>query len=70
MCLLQLAKKVPWGTFLAALLPPSILAEHKMLFSKSLAKQVFLSGGLQYSKGVLPPRAPPLLYFYGFSEFF
>ena len=49
-----------WGFFDCAS-PPSILAEHKMLFSKSLGFQGFSSGGLLYSRRALPPRAPLLL---------
>ena len=55
-----LVKKSLAGFFDCAF-PPSILAVHKMLFSKSLVKQCFLSGGLLYSRRALPPRAPLLL---------
>ena len=54
-------QKSPLGDFFDCVSPPSILAIHKMLFSKSLVFQGFSSGGLLYSRRALPPRAPPLL---------
>ena len=66
----QLVKKVLGQDFFDCAFPPSILAEHKMLFPKSLEKQGFSERRALLFEWALHPRAPPLLYHQLFSEVF